>query len=354
MPRFNRLSRYLLPLLAPLVATSFILIACVGDEPVVPGPSLVDGSSTDGNDTGTPITTNTNDSGNTNVDSGGNIDSGASDAKLEAAPLPTCDLQKPFGAGAPVLGINDGTSDNIHAALTSDELTIFFQSTRITPPKTYLFSSTRLSNQQPFPTPTALQNIDDLANPGMIRNPSVSFDGLTIYFDSPKAGAGMGAFHIFTSTRSSLASNFSTQTPLPGDFLQNGSVTHDGNVIYVENLSTGLVGRTQRTGGNFAAPEDLANLGPDTVYSPVSGDDLTLYTAIGSAASLPNSGKNIWVYTRPSTAAAFGTPAEVTSLTTTGEELPSWISVDGCRLYFTRTATAAGSKANIMVATRPL
>jgi hypothetical protein len=56
------------------------------------------------------------------------VDSSGSDSGDAA--VSRCDPLKPFGAATPLTILNDGTTHDNHATLTSDELTVFFASDR--------------------------------------------------------------------------------------------------------------------------------------------------------------------------------------------------------------------------------
>jgi dipeptidyl aminopeptidase/acylaminoacyl peptidase len=87
-------------------------------------------------------------------------------------------------------------------------------------------------------------------------------------------------------------------------------------------------------------------------YSPtLSPDELTLYFASSRTletrcASMLDD--EIWQANRATTADPFAHPRPIAELSTHRPEWPSWLSPDGCRLYFTRQS--ARSDADLYVA----
>lgn len=176
-------------------------------------------------------------------------------------------------------------------------------------------------------------------------HPSISPDGNTIYFDSFRTMAG--TVHIFTSTRSNPGVVFPMPTMIVRDFVISPAITDDGKVLYVSNLSSGLLERMVKTGTMFGSPETVATPLQSSVTAPVTRDELTLYLSLGDTT-----GNDIYVAKRSSVNAAWPMPTEITELKTSAVQAePSWISADGCRLYL--TYAQSGGQAIIYVATRP-
>lgn len=61
-------------------------------------------------------------------------------------------------------------------------------------------------------------------------------------------------------------------------------------------------------------------------------------------------GKDVWVAVRPTLSSPFGTATNVSDVNADGDDAPSFLSVDRCRLYFTRTI---GGLPYLYVAERP-
>jgi Tol biopolymer transport system component len=85
--------------------------------------------------------------------------------------------------------------DAFSPAISSDELTIYFASSRSG--NNDIWRANRASTAQPFDTPT---HVDELASPSQDFPSSISPDGCRIYFWSGRAG-GAGDFDIWQATR---------------------------------------------------------------------------------------------------------------------------------------------------------
>jgi Tol biopolymer transport system component len=104
--------------------------------------------------------------------------------------------------------------------------------------------------------------------------------------------------------------------------------------------------RTTKSGGSFSAPNIVSGVDLDSANNdgaPVlTPDELTLYftsNRMGGAADY-----DIYVATRSTVADGFREAMPLTSLNTTGYDTPSWISADGCVLYFTRREPNVGTQ----------
>jgi len=62
---------------------------------------------------------------------------------------------------------------------------------------------------------------------------------------------------------------------------------------------------------------------------------------------------NIWRAQRSSTTSPFGAPTLVTELNSELDDEPSWLSSDGCTLYFSSNRAGSSGGYDIFVATRP-
>jgi hypothetical protein len=255
-----------------------------------------------------------------------------------------CDLTKPFAPAVEVPGLHESGANDVHGTLTDDELTIYFASDRADPAaaKYHIYVATRPAVTSAFGTPMTVAGLFSAQGES---NPSVSPDGNTIYFDSYRVSQGL--IHIFTSTRANAAVVFPTPTMMDGDYLLAPSITADGNVLYVANPSMGKLARLDRAGGVWGGPQSVVLSASESVTTPVSRDDLTLFLSLGETT-----GHAIMATRRASSSAPFPAPMPVAELATTdGAAEPSWISPDGCRLCL--RYQPSGEKSRIYVATRP-
>ena len=87
--------------------------------------------------------------------------------------------------------------------------------------------------------------------------------------------------------------------------------------------------------------------------SPVlTPDELTLYFASNRKDLGGTGSADIYIATRTSTSLKFGNIARIEELATAGEDVPTWISPDNCRLY-TSYRPDQNSGTSLYVATRP-
>ncbi len=300
------------------------------------------GSSTAGNDAGTDAASDV-----VTADVGSDV------ADAEAGPA--CDPTKPFVAPVPIAELNTA-ADELFARLTHDELTVYFErypsaDSGVGPSELYVAS--RSSVTSAFGTPTVLSSLNGGGNQ---FDPTVTGDNLTLYFASTRSG-GAGAADLWSATRADTSSQFGNVTNLTN--LNTPANEHtpyvmaDGLTLYFcsEDTSANLVRATRTSTTPFATDTSgalaMVNGAGDNLAPAVSPDELTLYFASdrgGTAGPL-----DIWLATRASTSAAFGSVTTVMAVNTSGTDAPSWVSDDGCRLYL--YSDIAGSD-DIYIATK--
>jgi hypothetical protein len=195
-----------------------------------------------------------------------------------------------------------------------------------------LFMTTRTQRDAAFGARTripASTSADDYGG-------SLSADGLTLLFnpDNPP--------DIFVSTRATTSDVFTSAMALPG--LSTTAVEGDARLsatgIYFErsvNNAYQLM-YAQRNATGFDTPMELAGIASaspnsqDAMTPVPSTDELTLYFL--SVRDGGTGGRDIWVATRTSRSTPFASPKPVTELNTADNEVPTAISADGCRLYY--------------------
>jgi len=149
-----------------------------------------------------------------------------------------------------------------------------------------------------FRTPTLLSTV---VNSTFIDwCPTISGDGLTLYFTSDRTG-GMGARDIWKTTRLDLVSPWGT--PVPEASLNS---TQNEDLIDVRDDHLEFILNSDRTG----------TLG----------------------------GYDLWWSSRPSTSAPWSTPVNMTALNTTRTEWDPALTADGLELYFTSQSRPEGGQ----------
>jgi hypothetical protein len=282
------------------------------------------------------------------------------DVVLEVRPMdappdvpPACNLTKPFGAAVNLgNGVNTGQAE-IHPSLTSDELTIFFaRDPGGSQPA--LWYATRSTTSQAFGT--AVQATSTLPAVGAPDDTSPSvLDGLlTLYFESTRYPNGHA--HIYAATGSGTPNGWSTAIELslninPDDF--KSSVTPFWSAaapeLWLANDQFGTFDIYVSAGGTAAmTPVSAVNSAAQELHPTLTSDGLTLFFGRSDAGNK----YQVWVAARTSLSSVMGAPQQVAELYVNGSDtLPGWVSVDGCRMYF--TSNRPGSmNADIWMATR--
>lgn len=326
-----------------LVAACLVVAwACGSSETSPPVAASNDGgtqgsATSQGSGSG-PVDPVANDAGTTDGRSNG-------DSGVDAAP--SCDRNKPFGAAVAVLGINSGKTES-HATLTDDELTIYFEARDdIDAGGTNIYTATRPNLTAPF---TNVARVAALSGPTGDFTPSITGDGQQIYIsrggDIYTATRGAGAFGSLVAVSTVNASNGSEIEP----FIGRGA-------LYFTSNRAGIalrLYRAQGSGTSFSAPVDLTELNVpngDTVSPVADRADLRIFFASSANATA----QDIWTATRASTSQPFDAPAPLTEVNqANADDMPNWISADGCRLYFSSNRVGTAGDLDIWVAARPL
>lgn len=287
----------------------------------------------------------------------GAADAPANDAAGDVTAL-RCDLTKPFGQPAALSELNTANAD-AYVRLSPDERTAYVASIRPGGAGDYdIYVATRADVTMPFGALSPIGPIDT-ANGDDV--PTVTADGLMMVFSD----SATGLYDLYMTTRTSTAASFGPPIPLasindPSAFDHTPYLLPDGLTLYFASTRGTTVGtydlyRTTRPNltSPFDTPTKLTELSTGDADSDpvVSPDGLTLYFTSyrqGSAGS-----SDIWVASRASTADPFGTATNVAELNTTVAEWPTWISNDGCRLYFGSDRGGGMGGHDLWVATRP-
>jgi Tol biopolymer transport system component len=192
--------------------------------------------------------------------------------------------------------------------ISSDDLDLYFTSDRGGNEDIWL--SSRLNASDPFGTPTdagILAGVNDAS--AIDRAPSISSNGLALFFSSDRAGSS--GMDIWIATRAATADVFSTP-------------------------------------GNVGAVNSTANeIAPD-----ISSDGLTLFwssdrTDLGGSGSM-----DIYMATRAAIGDPFGSAVNITAINTAGNEQGASISSDGLSLYFAADGGLGIGGFDIFVSTR--
>lgn len=282
---------------------------------------------------------------------------------------PSCDPSARFGQPTPLDAINT-PFEEFDFRLTPDELTAYFSSDRpfdagpnASPLRIYV--AKRASMADPF---GGVEMNFGLTEPNSgADSPNISADEHLILY---AFGCGPGALQQATlwlcqSTRKDTTSAFSigTQVFVKNNPLITGApyMLPDGLAIYFP--AAGLPGRgiavSRRTNldPSFGPAtkvtingiiEDATHVSSASVVTP---DERLLFFSWPDTDS-SHYVEHIWQASRASTHDPFGSAAIVAELSSPFGEIPTWVSPDGCRLYFARYVSQTNT--DIFVASRPL
>jgi hypothetical protein len=210
----------------------------------------------------------------------------------------------------------------------------------------------RPSTSEPWGTPVNLGPFINSESDD--AKPSISADGLTLYFGSTRPG-GHGGYDLWMSTRTTITDDWSEPVNL-GPTINSASdeafscISKDGLELYFSGF--GIMGRPGGYGDadiwvtTRATVDDPwgepVNLGeavntPDYDSCPyLSPDGLVLF--LHSFRPGGPGGEDMWVTTRPTTSDAWGSAVPLpTPINSTANEGAAGISTDGFTFYFVST-----------------
>jgi Tol biopolymer transport system component len=262
---------------------------------------------------------------------------------VDAPPTARCSPTGAFGAPEQLAAL-DGPTEDLAGRLSTDELTILFSRTNAD--HTWdIWSASRATADVDFGAPEVVGSINTIYSELW---PTVTADGKSLYFMSDRVTPG--TYGIFMSTRASTGDAWGP--PAASMDLMNGDATP-----YLANASgfyfAAGVGRpgagmsdifraTRDTTGKLTSIGAVLG-GVDTPASEdipvVTADELHLYFARYNGTDY-----DVFEASRSSLTDGFGAAVAVPGISTTGyDELPSWVSPDGCHLYYSSAAGVTGS-----------
>jgi hypothetical protein len=219
------------------------------------------------------------------------------------------------------------TSVDWGGQITADGLAYYFQSSRISANE--FFVARRPDRTSPFVT----ANFDGFDST-LSDDQSVTGDELELYFDGDAAPPSC----LFVSTRSDRAAPWGTPVQLtalcPTD-VHCPYISSDGLTLLYDDSSLGGVVMSMRATRQdaFARGTLIMSLPASAECPALSGNQLELYYEDG----VP---EDLFVATRSSVSAMFGTPTAL-SFSTPASEADVSISADGLELYFAFNPTSS-------------
>ncbi len=201
----------------------------------------------------------------------------------------------------------------------------------------HLYYASRPDAQSPFGTAALLSH--SAGSTLQDEAPRFSADDLTLYFGSNRAPSS-GGTDIWMMTRAAIGAAWNTPTKITA--LSTGNTEK-----WVSPCSTGYflmvrsdaVSSDVYAGTNLASPTKVLELSTPSSETGtyLSQDCLTAYFA-----STRDGTNDIWMSTRPTTAAAWGAPTKVAVSTDTYAEQDPWMSLDQRTFIFASNLSGAG------------
>jgi hypothetical protein len=267
---------------------------------------------------------------------------------------PRCDPSSPFATPVPVgglaveldAGVPVSDAAPYRPSLSPDELTVYFSGGGI-PQDGSIFTAHRSS------TDAAFSGIERLDLPPYSFDPTVSSDGLAIYFSLLDTAAHVGRLRI--ATRGSVAEPFQHVSVPPGlkdESAQTAQTFHepflsaDGkSLLYRKN---GDIFRRRWAGSAWGAEEPFGGF-PSfyASYAPVvSRDGRTIYASTVEASHI----RTMRVAHRATAYGPFDPPIAMPGANFSNRDPrhflsngdAGWLSDDGCRFYFSARQTIDG------------
>jgi hypothetical protein len=277
---------------------------------------------------------------------------GSSDASADGARC--TNLDAPFGAPAPVPGVNTA-ADEDSASLSSDERAMLLA--RRVSGSLHIYAGQRDTSGAfgGFALVSGVNVSED-------TDPHLGPDGFVYWAHNagdwdlhraPLREAGVGAAQVLIATQpherapyvilvGGATRMFFASDGVPGD----AGLARDGGDLDIYSVGV--------------SPNGVVNL-PYTPYPALNGasndtrpvlspDGLRIYFASDrpSGAGL----LDIYTATRAVVTGAFAAPQRVAELSTASNDAPTWLSPDGCRLYFV-SDRAGGTGLDLYVASKP-
>lgn len=247
-----------------------------------------------------------------------------------------CNPQAPFTAisridSLSIVGRVDGA-----LRLNADETVAYFHSDRDVG-NFQIWSAKRASRELPFETPTVVQG------PPPIYWPTLTPDQLTML--------SANGNDILVATRATVNDVFPAGVLLAS--LDNAASQNNafldaaGTTLYFSRYmpDAKLVAAPWPSTGTSQVIAELDS-STDENAPAVSDDDLVIYFGRTISGQV-----DIYMAQRDATTLPFGAPVEISELTSTTHESPTWVSHDLCRLYF-ESSRSTGTDFDIYLAER--
>ncbi len=206
----------------------------------------------------------------------------------------------------------------------------------------------------PFGTPQLVTGLR--ADTDDVRDPSLTFEELELYFSSPTAGQN----DIWVSRRTVATDPWGPSTlvaELSSPQNDEGpEVSVDGLIMYFASDRGGAerlyVSQRRTRDTPWGTPALLSTLGASTLDEAPALDRAQLYLAFGSQRDAA-SAAHLFSATRPDASAAWQSAAEITALGSAWEDTDPALFASGSGLVFATRRLTQGGTADLFEAARP-
>lgn len=268
----------------------------------------------------------------------------------DAEPPPDCNLLADFGTPEIVDSLSTA-EDEGSARLSDDELTVYFDAQRSGDWK--LMRAKRSSRTDPWGDIEPIEALNTVENEYM---PTVTSDGQRMYFERNVAGHS----NIWTAARG-VDGGFDNASKISNlnstNYTANPFTRGDGNDLWFVTSNDSdppKIYEAINSGSGFASgPVSATSIGHGEQAPVISRDGLVLYFASTHLGDGGDGQLEIYVTTRTSKTASFSKPNPVTALNSPLRDYPTWLSRDGCRIYFASNRVGGSGGQDIYYATRP-
>jgi hypothetical protein len=249
---------------------------------------------------------------------------------------PRCDKTKSFSA--PQLADFSSTNSESRASMSSDGLTLYFDSDR-DGGNWNIYTATWSSDCLCFTSVNPLTG--SVNGPAADSGPVISAHGFTLYFNSLRDDPTGTIHDIYVATRATLVAEFANAGPVANvnstadDWVT--SISGDGGTLYIGSNRGGagdIHSARLDASGSFEEPRVVAELNSPEYdgRGQVTPDTLAIYFTSDRPAPGAKGDLDIFMAHRSTVNDGFGTPELVEELNTSYREWPAWISPDECQI----------------------
>ena len=253
---------------------------------------------------------------------------------LDATPVARCSPTGAFGAPVALTAL-DSTAEDLGARFSPDEDSLVM--CRTSGNQWDIYSASRAGSGGTFSAPQIVAPANTIYNDLW---PSLSPDGLSLVFTSNRLNQGV--YSPWLSRRASLTAAWSPpvqiQGSMPGDDHPLFANAHALYLTRTPTMGTADIYRADIDASgaisNITALIGGVNSPALEVVATVTSDELRIYFGRYNGADW-----DIYTASRSSIGDGFGAATAVAGLAQPGiTELPSWVSPDGCDLYYSSNA----------------